>query len=149
MSEIMCPRSLAQSTDAVVLCVDDDELVLEVTQAILKRNGYSVLAATNGRQALEVFKENAVDLVLLDYDMPGMKGHEAAQEMKALNPLVPLILHSGAAEIPEVAIKVTDGFIAKGCDTAVLLSAVEELILKTRASAARNGTDRSRSNSAR
>ena len=144
MSKTMRPRRLAhaRSMDAIVLCVDDDELVLEVTQAILKRNGYSVLAATNGQQALEVFKENAVDLVLLDYDMPGMKGDVAALEMKALNPLVPLILHSGAAEIPEMAIKVTDGFISKGCDTAVLLSAVEELILRT--SAGRNGTDRVR-----
>jgi DNA-binding NtrC family response regulator len=145
MNETMLRRSIdARLMDAVVLCVDDDELVLEVTQAILKRNSYSVLAATNGRHALKIFGENAVDLVLLDYDMPGMKGHEVALEMKSLNPLVPLILHSGAADIPEVAIKVTDGFISKGCDTAVLLSAVEELILKTRASAARNETHRAR-----
>src|SRR5438046_3041816 len=103
MSRTMQPRRLAaraRPMGAVVLCIDDDELVLEVINAILKKHGYSVLTATNGSHGLEVFRENAIDLVLVDYEMPGMKGHEVALEMRAFNPSIPLVLHSGAAEVP-------------------------------------------------
>ena len=135
--------------DAVVLCIDDDELVLEVTKAILKKHGYAVMMSTNGNQGLEIFRKNAIDLVLLDYEMPGMKGHEVAMAMRAFNPMVPLVLHSGAAEVPEAAIKLTDAFISKGSDTNLMLAKVAELIMKTRAAAAQNGMDRPRTDSMR
>jgi CheY-like chemotaxis protein len=145
MSEVMHAQRLAvhvRPTSAVVLCIDDDEVVLEVTHAILKRNGYSVLTATNGHRALEVFRENAVDLVLVDYEMPGMKGHEVAAEVRAFNPQVPVVLHSGAAEIPETAIKLTDAFISKGSDTCVLVATIAHLIKKNRARVDRIRTER-------
>lgn len=129
----------ARHKDAIVLCIDDDELVLEVTKAILKRNGYSVLTATCGLRALEIFRETTIDLVLLDYEMPGMKGHEVAVEMRAFNPQVPVVLHSGAAEIPEITMRLTDAFIAKGSETRVLLSVIADLLEKSRAGAVENG----------
>ncbi|SRR6266481_1547683 len=129
----------ARHKDAIVLCIDDDELVLEVTKAILKRNGYSVLTATCGLRALEIFRETTIDLVLLDYEMPGMKGHEVALEMRAFNPQVPVVLHSGAAEIPEITIQLTDAFISKGSETRTLLVTIADLITKSRAGVARNG----------
>ena len=142
MSEIMHSRRFAihaPPKDAVVLCIDDDELVLEVTKAILKRNGYSVLTATSGLQALEIFRGNIIDLVLLDYEMPGMKGHEVAMEMRAFNPQVPVVLHSGAAEIPEITMQLTDAFISKGSETCILLATLADLITKNRAGSERNG----------
>ncbi len=144
MCEVMHAPRLAvhvRPTNAVVLCIDDDEVVLEVTHAILKKNGYSVLTATNGHRALEVFRENAVDLVLVDYEMPGMKGHEVAAEVRAFNPEVPVVLHSGAAEIPEIAIKLSDAFISKGSDTCVLVATIAHLIKKSRARAGRHRTE--------
>jgi CheY-like chemotaxis protein len=153
ISRIMrAPRDVhVQPANAVVLCIDDDEVVLEVTHAILKKHGYSVLTAMNGRKALEVFRENPVDLVLLDYEMPGMKGHEVALEMRALNPQVPVVLHSGAAEIPEITIQLTDAFISKGSETPVLLATIADLIMKSRVNAGRGGasTRDTRSNPAR
>jgi len=142
MGEVMQPSRVAiqgRHKDAVVLCIDDDELVLEVTRAILKKHGYLVLTATNGRHGLEIFRENAVDLVLLDYDMPGIKGNEVAVEMRAFNRQVPLVLHSGAADIPELTIQLTDAFISKGSETRVMLATIADLITKSRADAGRNG----------
>jgi CheY-like chemotaxis protein len=153
MSQVMCARRFAdhvQPTNAVVLCIDDDEFVLEVTQAILQKHGYSVLIASNGRQALEVFREAAVDLVLVDYEMPGMKGHEVALGVKEFSPNVPVVLHSGSANVPEIAIQLTDAFISKGSETCVLLSTIADLIMKSRVSAkSRVRADRNRTDSAR
>jgi len=119
----------------VLLCVDDDEVVLDVVQTVLERRGYCVLTATNGDQALEVFKENAVDLVLLDYEMPGMNGDEVFKKMKNLNPEVPVVLHSGSPEIPEAVLRAADAFVSKGSGYEQMLAAIEELITKKRMSA--------------
>ena len=119
-------------TDAVVLCVDDDMVVLDVIKLTLEKNGFTVLTATNWRRALDTFRETPVDLVMLDYEMPDMKGHEVAIQIRSVNPEVPIILHSGSSDIPEIATKVTDAFIPKGVEPYVLIAAISNLIMKRR-----------------
>ena len=53
----------------VILCVDDTSSVLEGEKMLLEENGYRVLTATNGKEAVQTFASNSVDLVLLDYHM--------------------------------------------------------------------------------
>ena len=60
----------------VILCVDDNEQELSVMKFMLVTNGYRVLAAKNGQEAIELFVENAVDLVLADFSMPQMSGDQ-------------------------------------------------------------------------
>lgn len=124
-----------QIVDAVLLCIDDDELILDVVQTTLEKHGYSVLTATNGNEALELFKENAIDLVLVDYEMPGMNGHEVTKEIRNLNPRVPIVLHSGAPNIPATALRAADAFIAKGTASQLMLAAIAELITSKRMNA--------------
>src|ERR1700684_2934540 len=95
--------AVAKATDAVILCVDDDDMTLAFVALILKKNGFSVLTANNWRLALKTFRENAVDLVMLDYEMPEMKGHEVARLIRNLDSDVPMILHSSSSAIPEIA----------------------------------------------
>ena len=124
--------AVAKATDAVILCVDDDDMTLAFVALILKKNGFSVLTANNWRLALKTFRENAVDLVMLDYEMPEMKGHEVARLIRNLDSDVPMILHSSSSAIPEIARKVTDACIPKGVEPSILVAAISKLITKSR-----------------
>ena len=81
----------------MVLVVDDEPLVLAFAQAALKKLGYQVLAAENGRQALEIYNQRTreIDCVLLDMVMPGISGLETCQRLRAINPQVCIIVSSG------------------------------------------------------
>lgn len=124
-------------TDAVVLCVDDDIVILDVVKLILEKNGFSVLTATNWQQALDAFRNNSIDLVMLDYEMPDVKGHEVAMRIRDLNPDVPIILHSGSSDVPEIAKRVTDALIQKGVETHILVATISNLIMKSRVASSR------------
>ena len=60
----------------IILCVDDNELELSVLKFMLATNGYRVVAANNGQEAIGIFSDTAVDLVLSDYAMPQMNGDQ-------------------------------------------------------------------------
>ena len=81
-----------------VLCVDDDAGIRELYGALLGRNGYEVLSASDGRHALHVFqcKEREIDAVILDYEMPGMNGLELAAWLKQRQPSLPVMMISGS-----------------------------------------------------
>ena len=83
-----------------VLIADDEAVVRAVGQQMLERLGFSVLTASDGREALEVFGERADEIVcvLLDLTMPHMDGEEAFREMQRLHPGVRVILCSGYNE---------------------------------------------------
>jgi len=76
----------------VILCVDDNEQELSVRKFMLATNGYRVLAATNGPEAIELFSETQVDLVLADASMSRMNGTELVERLKQIAPHVPMIL---------------------------------------------------------
>jgi CheY-like chemotaxis protein len=111
--------------------VDDDPLVLELRTRTLKSQGYSTVAASDGRMALSLFDRVKPDLVVLDYDMPGMNGHEVAVQMRDRNPEVPLILLSAYITFPESVIACFDVYLTKGEDISVFLSHVDRLANRT------------------
>jgi CheY-like chemotaxis protein len=123
---------LPRSVDAVVLCVDDDDVILDVIQLTLEKTGFSVLTASNWHLALEILRENHIDLVMLDYEMPEMKGHEVAIRIRSFNPEIPILLHSGSPDIPEMAKKVTDAHIRKGVEPYILIATISRLIMNSR-----------------
>ncbi|MDP3852830.1 PAS domain-containing sensor histidine kinase [Phenylobacterium sp.] len=85
----------------VILAVDDDELVLLNTGAMLEDLGHAVFAARSGQEALAVLRRGKrVDLVISDHAMPNMTGVQLAEAIRAEWPDVPLILASGYAELP-------------------------------------------------
>ncbi len=84
----------------VILCVDDTPSVLEGQKMLLEENGYRVLTATNGKEAVQAFTTHSVDLVLLDYHMPEMNGGMAAVRMKDSKPDVPVALLSSDECLP-------------------------------------------------
>jgi CheY-like chemotaxis protein len=113
---------------ALILCVDDDWNGLEGRKMLLEESGYEVLVATSGMEALQIFSGHAVDLVLVDYHMPGMNGNSVAQQMKASQPDVPIGMLSGDDRLPERALKCVDVFVSKSESPARLLQIVEHLL---------------------
>jgi CheY-like chemotaxis protein len=70
---------------------------------------------------------HSVDVVIVDYFMPGMSGPEVAIEMRRLRPQAPIIMLSAAVDIPEQALKLVDAFVAKDRLASQLLPAIAQL----------------------
>lgn len=82
-----------------ILVVDDDRVIREGLQRILKAEDYVVEALSNGRQAIDRLEEVDFDLIITDLKMPGMSGLEVLQAIKAEHPDLPVILITGYAAI--------------------------------------------------
>lgn len=83
--------------DYLVLIVDDQEEVLESSKLLLELEGYVVLCAENGEEAVEIVKNKNVDLMLLDYFMPGMTGEDVIRKVREFNKDIVIILQTGYA----------------------------------------------------
>jgi CheY-like chemotaxis protein len=84
----------------MILCVDDEENQLAVRKLVLEKEGFSVLTASSGQEALSLLACHQIDLVLSDHLMPGLTGTELTRQIKASNPDLPVILISAVNEIP-------------------------------------------------
>ena len=112
----------------LVLCVDDEFNGLEGRKMLLEEAGCKVLVASRGTDAMQLFASHPVDLVLLDYHMPGMNGGVVAEHMKSSQPDVPIALLSADDGLPEGALRWVDVFVSKSESPANLLQAVEYLL---------------------
>ena len=111
----------------VILCIDDDEDVLECEKDFLETFGYTVLTAPSGGEGLELAYKHSVDVVVVDYFMPEMTGHEVAVEVRRLKPQAKIILLSGAVDIPEQTLDRVDAFVSKSRLASHLLPAIAQL----------------------
>jgi PAS domain S-box-containing protein len=93
------PGSLERG-GALVLVVEDEPAVREVTRRILERNGYRVMAAADGPEALGVAAacDQRIDALVTDVLMPGMQGREVAERLRALQPGIRVLFVSGDAK---------------------------------------------------
>jgi signal transduction histidine kinase len=86
-------------TGASILLVDDDNAVREVTRAMLHELGYAVLEAGSGGAALDVLsREPKIDLMIVDFAMPGMNGAEVARQVKTKRPFLPILFVTGFSD---------------------------------------------------
>ncbi len=98
----------------IILCVDDDEAVLLTQVLLLESAGFRVLSASSGERALEIFKAERVDAVVMDYRMPKMNGIMAAELMKRLKPYVPIVFLSAYSELPGETLGIAHWWAKKG-----------------------------------
>ena len=92
--------------DPLVLIIDDEEGIRESLSVILEDEGYRVVSAGSGEEALTMLQEQLPDLIILDVWLPGMDGIQTLQEITALKKELPVIMISGHGNI-EVAVKAT------------------------------------------
>jgi CheY-like chemotaxis protein len=114
---------------AVILCIDDNELALQVRKTVLEQNGFTVVTAHDAPSALELFKTAAIDLVLSDHVLKGTTGVEIAKEMKRLKPAVPVVLYSGA---PPETMGPVDCFILKTERPEIVMARLRDLVERSR-----------------
>jgi CheY-like chemotaxis protein len=113
----------------LILCVDDEENQLAIRKLVLEREGYTVVAASSGHQALLMVERHPVDLVLSDHLMPDMVGTELARRIKLRFPDMPVILISAVNEIPAEAVY-ADLFMSKLDGPLVMCRNVSAILLQ-------------------
>jgi len=115
-----------------ILCVDDSEQALSVRKFMLETRGYRVLGSLVPEEALEIFSQGGIDLVISDLTMPRMDGNELARRMKDLAPEVPVLLMSGCVKAYERATH-GDGFLPKGaCSPTEMLDRAKMMLARKR-----------------
>lgn len=111
-----------------VLCIDDETIGLRVRKIMLENHGLRVLTASDGKQGIALFEQNSVDLVVLDFYMPGLNGGQVAAEMRRRRPKIPIIFLSAYFSLPSDALEIADAFITKGEPPEVLIEKIEQLM---------------------
>jgi two-component system, OmpR family, response regulator CpxR len=119
------PPSKTKIAKPLILCIEDNENYLSLRKTVLERDGFNVLGASTGEEALEILREAPVCLTISDHMLRGMTGVQLAKQMKALKPDVPIVIHSGC--VPDTLQNV-DAFINKGEATAEFLRMIHDLV---------------------
>jgi CheY-like chemotaxis protein len=95
------PSLVPRGGSGRILFVDDEKMIADIGEKMLKRLGYDVVSRTSPLEALELFKvrSRAFDLVISDQTMPGMTGDALARELMQINPEIPVILCTGYSQL--------------------------------------------------
>ncbi|MDQ1340415.1 MAG: hypothetical protein QG567_1572 [Campylobacterota bacterium] len=119
--------------DAMILYVEDEHIEREQTAQFLKRNFNTVMVAPNGKDALEIYKNNYFDVVITDINMPIMDGVEMSQKIREISPEQAIIVVSAfdfSDNLHSFLKKDVEFFIKKPFDLKNLLVAIKEVCAK-------------------
>ena len=90
----------ADTTDKIILLVDDERMLSELLAELLESSGFNVIKVSTGKETIKVLTEEIkVDLAIIDYYMPEMSGLETIEKIRALGFDLPIILSSGSMQI--------------------------------------------------
>lgn len=122
-----------------ILVVDDDMMCLKTVQRYLTEDGFEVLGALSGMQAIHIAEETKIDLLLLDIEMPGLNGYATLEQIRELpnGKQLPVIFFTGRKDRDTVkccAAAGADGYITKPVEKRVLHERMEELFSRMSAS---------------
>ncbi len=116
-----------------ILLVDDDVRIRELAAEMLVLAGYDVVAAANGQEALDIYKDrgSAISLIILDLIMPGMSGSQCLKALLEMDPNVNVLISSGYSAdgpIRELTGAGAKGFISKPYDTQELFRTIRSIL---------------------
>lgn len=113
-----------------ILVVEDESSIREVEVAYLKQSGYSVLEAEDGKQALQLMKDNSIDLVLLDLNLPKLDGIQVCKDIRQKSN-VPIIMVTARVEEMDELIGLetgADDYIKKPFSPSILVARVRSML---------------------
>ena len=116
-----------------VLVVDDEELFRIMISEILSAEGFEVIVAEDGEEAIEIASASLPDLILIDMNMPKMTGFQAIRTLKEKDetkntPIVAVTAHDTTGDYEEAYDAGCDGYLSKPLDAVLLIEKVKELV---------------------
>ncbi|MCS7215215.1 MAG: response regulator [Thermodesulfovibrio sp.] len=113
-----------------ILVVDDEKNILMLYKAELEEEGYEVITANSGREAIELFETQKPDMVTLDIMMPDIDGIQVLRQIKQKNPNIPVIMLTAYDYRDDFAIWASDAYVVKSSDLAPLKETIKEIAEK-------------------
>lgn len=124
---------LQRITGERILVVDDEALVRDLAKTVLERQGFRIVIARDGEEALDIYRREGggIDLILLDYIMPRMNGMQVFKEMQQLNPAVRVVFSSGYHtdhDVDQLLAAGAKGFVAKPYRSQDLVNSIRQVL---------------------
>jgi PAS domain S-box-containing protein len=131
----LIPDAGKETGSETILVVDDEEIIIEVSQAMLEMLGYKVLVARGGEEAIDMVKATGgnIDLIILDLIMPGITGEKTFDAIREIQPSLPVLLSSGYAingQATEIMKKGCNGFLQKPYNMSDLSQKIRQIFEK-------------------
>lgn len=112
-----------------IMVLDDEQQIRRGLEKLLLAEGYEVVLAANGQEALEGFERKTIDLLLLDLNLPGKSGWDVFERVTSLNPLLPIVIITGRDQQRDLAAAAGVGaLMEKPLDLSLLLRTITELL---------------------
>ncbi len=111
-----------------LLIVDDDLNIQRLYKEELEEEGYDVVIASSGKDALEMFEKENPDIVTLDILMPDIDGISLLRKMKEARPNIPIIMSTAYDYRDDFAVWASEAYIVKSSDLSELKKTIEKLI---------------------
>lgn len=114
-----------------ILIAEDVESNYLFLEEVIKKTGAKIMWAINGEEAIEIYKNNKIDLILMDIQMPVMNGFEATRKIKKMNPSIPIISQTAYAmsEDKEKSLEAgCDNYISKPIPSKKLLELISQYV---------------------
>jgi CheY-like chemotaxis protein len=121
--------------DETVLLVDDEDMIIDVSERLLEKLGYNVLIASSGNDAINIYKskKDDIDMVILDITMHDMNGGDIYDKLKEINPAIKVLLSSGYSingQATKILERGCDGFLQKPFNIKDLSLKIREILDK-------------------
>lgn len=122
-----------------ILLVDDNPVNLDLATRLLEKKGHEIITARNGKEAVDRFLETPFDVILMDLEMPGISGIEAARQIRAkekassiatpiYTPIIAMTAHDEETEKTACLVVGMDGFITKPINIKSLHQTIQKIV---------------------
>jgi DNA-binding response OmpR family regulator len=113
-----------------ILVVDDDLHIQRLYKEEFEDEGYEVVVASNGQEAIEMFEKESPDIVTLDILLPDVDGIRILRQMKEKNPKIPVIMSTAYDYRDDFAVWASEAYIVKSSDLDELKTMIKNLLNK-------------------
>ncbi len=113
-----------------ILVVDDDAHILKLYKLELEEDGYEVITASNGQEAMELFDSEEPNLVTLDILMPDIDGISLLRQMKEKKPRLPIIMSTAYDYRDDFAVWASEAYLVKSADLSEMKEMISRLLSK-------------------